>query len=467
MNTKHYIKNAWYIILFISLSSHAQQLSLEGGNMVVTGTILLSENMSLNIDGNLNSKTSSTIHFVGNTQQNIKGSGTASFSNIVINNSSTGVQLQRDISASGDITMNNGDFDLLDYTLDLGLNGALVGENTNSMCKSTSGNGSYTAGTDAGDGEIVRTINISTSGVSNAAGEGISITPTSNWGNCQLIRQHQRVVGFDGDNSIFRTYTISPTNAANLIANISIKYASDELNGNTSGSLKIYQLKDNGAKGVEWEELSSTDNGSEVTATTNDNNLSEIKLTLAGTSSILPISLLSFSSYCDGKMTRVQWKTASEINNDYFILDKSIDGIHFEELIQIAGAGTSNSLLQYEFLDISTHSTTVYYRLTQIDYNGNSTTFDAIVSKCGTTQNLEFIVVNPAKEHLNIMANQSLNKEVVIRLFDSNGRELLSKTLSQNQKAWHFPIYSLAKGMYQLMFISENNIQAKSIIITN
>lgn len=456
---------AFVLLLFSSTNLFAQVLSIDAGYMVNTGSIIISEDLSLKVDGNLNSKGGSTIIFGGNDAQYIYGTGTAGFNNIKMQNSSTGMSLQKDISVNGDITMTDGDLDLLDNTLSLGQNGDIIGENVNSMIKSTSGNGSYTPGADAGDGQIVRTMDITTAGVSNAGGEGIDITPTTNWGSCDISRQHQRVVGIDGDNSVFRTYVITPTNGANLAATISIKYQNNELNGNTGGSLKMYQLKSNGAKGTEWEELSSTDDGSEVTASTIDNDLSEVTITLAGASETLPVSLISYTANCDNNAASLSWSTASEINNDYFIIEKSSDGFIFEEVAQIKGGGNSNQLINYQYLDINENQGLTYYRLVQVDYDGKTETFNPIVVDCSTKNNFNFIVVNPVVGDLSVYLNGDMTEIVDLQIIDMTGKTVLIKSLQAQQNQWNYSVSNLSPGVYKVIFSGNNFYQSNSVVI--
>jgi len=453
------------VLTLLTYSLNAQGIRQDGGYLVNSGIINLSSDFGLRINDTLNSQSNSQISFEGNAQQDIQGSGNLNFYNIRMNNSSAGVQLHSDANLSGTLFMVVGDFDLLDQELNLGSLGAVSGENTNSMIKATDGTGSYTAGNDAGDGRIINTVSIGTSGLTNVAGLGIDVTPVSNWGASSVWRDHQQVVGVQNDLSVFRKYTIAPTNASNLQANISIEYNASELNGNSSGSLKMYQLKDNGAKGVEWEELTSTDNGSKVSATSNDNNLSELTVTLAGTGSVLPVSLLSFSSYCDGELVRIQWKTASELNNDYFIIEKSEDGTNYSELIRVNGQGNSNTLSEYEYLDYNGNGTTFYYRLTQVDYDGKTKVYDPIVSQCGLNTDLSFKVVNPAKNSIIILADQDLNQEIDIYLYDMGGKLLYTKSMGQNKRRWLIPAAQFEEGVYQLVFRGKSFIETKPVIL--
>lgn len=452
--------------LLISNSQYAQHLSIDNGNLVNTGSLVLSGNLSLNVDGNLNSKGGSHFYFQGNTIQKINGSGSMGFSDLTINNSSMGVILTRNISIYGDLTMLDGNLDLLNHNLLLGQNGDVMGENASSMIMSTSGNGSYTANTNAGNGSVTRTIDISTLGVSNAAGLGITITPSSNWGSCLITRSHQRVVGFDGDNSIFRKITITPTNNEDLASSISFKYDNGELNGNNAGNLKIFQLKKKGAKGDEWQELPSSDNGSEVSATSIDVDENELIITLASTASTLPISLLDFTSKCDNGLIDLKWQTASETNNDYFLIEKSIDGIYYNELAKIDGNGTTSSINSYEFTDLNESDQTLYHRLTQFDYDGKQTVFNPIKTSCGSSHELEYTIVNPVHNQIQFWSSEPLNIKVKFALYDITGKIVLRKELYVNQSAWSFSVGNLSTGLYHMQLLSSNQHISKTISIT-
>jgi hypothetical protein len=93
---------------------------------------------------------------------------------------------------------------------------------------------------------------------------------------------------------------------------------------------------------------------------------------------VLPISLVKFSAEKVGEKVKIQWTTAAEINNEKFILDRSIDGENFETLHEITGAGNSKELNSYELVDHRPLKGTNYYRLTQVDFNGSSVSYAPI-----------------------------------------------------------------------------------------
>jgi len=97
-------------------------------------------------------------------------------------------------------------------------------------------------------------------------------------------------------------------------------------------------------------------------------------------SSVLPIELVSFEGYNYEVYNLITWVTVSESNNDYFKLERSTDGYSWETVSIKDGAGNSNVGILYEYKDYSYIKNSYnYYRLTQVDYNGYSETFNIIV----------------------------------------------------------------------------------------
>lgn len=84
----------------------------------------------------------------------------------------------------------------------------------------------------------------------------------------------------------------------------------------------------------------------------------------------LPVELLSFIVKPAGVNVQIDWTTASETNNDYFTVSRSKDGISFEEVLKINGAGNSNILLHYSTIDCNPNNGISYYRLKQTDFDG-------------------------------------------------------------------------------------------------
>lgn len=92
----------------------------------------------------------------------------------------------------------------------------------------------------------------------------------------------------------------------------------------------------------------------------------------------LPIELVSFDGMYANGSNLIKWVTASELNNDYFVLEKSTDGFEWSGLARIDGAGTSMNYRAYSYTDGDVKEIS-YYRLAQVDYDG-STEISNIIS---------------------------------------------------------------------------------------
>lgn len=97
-----------------------------------------------------------------------------------------------------------------------------------------------------------------------------------------------------------------------------------------------------------------------------------------GTSVVLPVELTSFFAFCLQNSINIAWQTASEKNNDYFLLERSINGFEFERIAMVQGAGNTQVEQEYLFSDYDFLPGTSYYRLKQVDFDGKSETVDII-----------------------------------------------------------------------------------------
>lgn len=103
-------------------------------------------------------------------------------------------------------------------------------------------------------------------------------------------------------------------------------------------------------------------------------------LIVSGISSdiVLPISLVNFTAEKIAEKAKISWTTASEFNNDKFLLEKSLDGKIFEYVAELSGAGNSKELNTYEVIDNDPYQGISYYRLTQTDFDGQVNSFEPV-----------------------------------------------------------------------------------------
>ncbi|MFH2094266.1 MAG: T9SS type A sorting domain-containing protein, partial [Bacteroidota bacterium] len=139
---------------------------------------------------------------------------------------------------------------------------------------------------------------------------------------------------------------------------------------------------------------------------------------------ILPIELLSFNALCRDNETILNWSTASERNNDYFVLLKSYNGITYAAIDTIKGAGNSNQISDYSIAYTDEYDGLIYYKLKQVDFNGNFAYSDVIVKSCSGKP--DYIVSpNPVAEGRNwkILGLEENDELVIVDLLGRTYKE--------------------------------------------
>ncbi|MBL4593593.1 MAG: T9SS type A sorting domain-containing protein, partial [Flavobacteriales bacterium] len=124
---------------------------------------------------------------------------------------------------------------------------------------------------------------------------------------------------------------------------------------------------------------------------------------------VLPVTLIDFDGLPHENYNLLEWSTASEINNDYFILERSNDGNTFEEIATIDGAGNSNSLLKYSYQHNNPNELE-YYRLKQVDFDGKYE-YSKIIAVSAERDITVNIYPNPSKDNLFFSLSES-NDEI-------------------------------------------------------
>jgi hypothetical protein len=181
-----------------------------------------------------------------------------------------------------------------------------------------------------------------------------------------------------------------------------------------------------------------------------------------GTTCALPITLINFDGTPFVNRNLLEWSTASEINNDYFILEHSSDGREFEELVQINGAGNSNDILNYSF-EHKYPSNIEYYRLKQVDFDGQFSFSKIIVIKSDSAPEIN-IYPNPAKDNLFFDINLSDDGNYTIVYTSVLGRVIKEKiNISAETKKYKANTFStLSTGVYFIQIRDESNQVLKS-----
>lgn len=143
-----------------------------------------------------------------------------------------------------------------------------------------------------------------------------------------------------------------------------------------------------------------------------------------GCNNVLPVEILFFEAHAQKDRIELNWATASELNFDYFSIERSWEGLDFHEIEQIKGHGTSQERHDYSFDDNFPIIGRSYYRLTAVDLDGYMETFDlATVNYKGVKS--AWILPNPSIDgKLNVVLTFTPSEELGLTILDSKGIEI-------------------------------------------
>lgn len=161
---------------------------------------------------------------------------------------------------------------------------------------------------------------------------------------------------------------------------------------------------------------------------------------------INPVELVSFTGeyVADIEGVLLEWTTVSEINNEYFEIQRSSDQFTFLPIGTVDGAGTRQDSLQYSFVDRDPYPGRAYYRLQLVDYDGSYTYSDVIVVNSSTTNSVRDLVPIFRRWNLSFVSN-GFGDFIDVTIYDALGRVLLSrKNIHPNDVIpFDFPIRGL------------------------
>lgn len=171
-------------------------------------------------------------------------------------------------------------------------------------------------------------------------------------------------------------------------------------------------------------------------------------------SGALPIVLLSFHAQTDGDNIILNWSTASEKNFDKFIVEHSANGITFDSLGYVVGAGESKQVLNYTF----NHSNPIlgnnYYRLKSVDFDLTYEYSPLVISTFNGNRNV-VVYSNPSNRNVIIITtNFSPQKGDRVLIYDNVGLKLSDSEVVKNNS--FFEVGNLKQGTYLLKYVSPN-----------
>ena len=175
---------------------------------------------------------------------------------------------------------------------------------------------------------------------------------------------------------------------------------------------------------------------------------------LANNISPLPVEWLYFNAHSEKNNVRLNWATAVEINNDYFLIERSKNMSELEVIGKVAGAGSTSQPQLYQAVDANPYDGVSYYRLRQVDFNGaEEATNWIMVNRKSKEKSQVNIWPNPFTDVITLGAWEDYS---TLQIVDMNGKLIVQSSLRNSNGV--IDLKNLSKGMYMANFIKEDGI---------
>ena len=444
---------------------------------------------NINVRGNwTNSGTfihnSGTISFIGNNNQNITSGPSGEFYNLTVQNTSSGVSLIDDASVLNILKLSDGVVSTgSNYLISRGIfANSIVGFTDQSFIygnlrKFISNNTTYELpigkginSTDYHRADIISNI---TGGTSSIAASVTSIVEQNTNIDANLTAEQNSTPLLDalGENAI---WTIIPDGVPTGSYGIRLYVKNTGITAADDNTFCVLKRNGGSTTYADWQTYEAStvipvaglsgrihEGGNGYAQRTGYTSFSEF--TIAKGNTPLPVNLLTFTANCLKTSANIHWQTASETNNDYFILEKSKDVSEFYEIARIKGAGNSNILVDYNFVDHKMFSGENYYRLKQVDFDGKTTTYNIINLNCDgyvKGQTIMYAYPNPFKDELNVVIENMDKGEFTLEILDDLGRVVyLEKcTAVSSEYRTSLKLNDLRPAVYNLRSKSNDNV---------
>jgi hypothetical protein len=211
--------------------------------------------------------------------------------------------------------------------------------------------------------------------------------------------------------------------------------------------------------------------GDSTNSIISNSNSNDIFFAKYGPLAALPVTLTAFKAekVNNGMQVKVYWTAASQLNNDYFEVERSNDGVHFESIGQVRGCAVCIDAQKYEYYDNHPLNGFSYYRLKQADRDGKAF-YSVIVTINNATRNKiiaeAFPAISTGTVKIVIHDNKQ-KKQVVLQLTDGGGRLIKQEHvwLSEGDSIFDYNLTSQISGMYYLRITDSNGTTLSTLKI--
>jgi surface protein len=172
----------------------------------------------------------------------------------------------------------------------------------------------------------------------------------------------------------------------------------------------------------------------------------------------LPIHLTSFTATPQQNKVLLQWQTATEINNNYFTVQRSSNSDNWYDIATIKDAGNSSVVKKYTSTDNSPLQGISYYRIKQTDFNGSFSYSEVRSVELGIRNLGISVYPNPASNELHI----NTESKATFKMFNAIGKQIITSNLTQGDN--NINIQQLSQGVYVAVIETANGVVTKKVI---
>lgn len=447
-----------YVIIHISSLSFAQtELIISNSSQIKqSGGFIVLRNTSLKNNSTFHSG-SGTVIMTGNvdsTKSEISGSSSTTFFNLMINKSKNNAILRQNITISNNLNLSSGKLTLSNHDLTMGNAAQFTNINKDRYVKTN------------GTGSLVRQVGNTWTAfpIGNATFNPARLKNDGTIDNFSIkVKDHFLQNGTTGNaitaNVIPKTWLIEEETVGGSDVSMRLVWRPLHAGGgfNTNASQITHYT------GGSWQDQASGTSTADNSYSSDHRYREAINITSFSpfgvkSGAALPVELLYFYAEKEGENVRLDWQTATELNNSHFEVEWSKDGVNFEKIGKITGAGTTTEVQFYDFLHINPINGENYYRLRQVDFDGKFE-YTNIIQIEFQQSNISTIEIypNPASHYLKVESEQSIGE--MIQLFNVNGQ--LVQEFTHQSLITNLSITDLPSGTYFIKI----GTQVKKIII--
>ncbi len=174
----------------------------------------------------------------------------------------------------------------------------------------------------------------------------------------------------------------------------------------------------------------------------------------------LPVEFIAFDAMLEGDVVQLRWSTATEINSDYFVVERSADGQHFTSIGTVDGAGNTTFTTHYTLIDDAPLTGTSYYRLKQVDQDGNYeyTAIKSVQFKATAVQ----LYPNPTTGLVTLRWQGAIQR---VEVYNVLGRLVHTQALHTDHTVAQLSLQQLHEGTYTVRLLNENGYATKRLVI--